>query len=150
MKMTRIYSIWSNMKGRCHNSNALNFKLYGGRGIEVCWMWKNNFLAFWKWAQETGYTDELQIDRIDNDGNYEPTNCHWVTRSQNCRNKRGNRHITINGETKLLIEWSEQVGIHLTSMMKRIERHGVGAAALLPKGEYRQYWLAEQAEKGGE
>ena len=81
----RLYSIWLNMKHRCFNSNAINFRSYGGRGITVCDEWKNDFQVFYDWAMSNGYSDNLTIDRIDNDGNYEPTNCQWITLSENIK-----------------------------------------------------------------
>ena len=89
---TRIYTIWQHMNYRCYNTNSISYKYYGKRGIEVCKEW-HNFQDFNKWAMEGGYNDSLQIDRIDNNGNYCPQNCRWVTRKENMRNKRqGNQY----------------------------------------------------------
>lgn len=85
---TRMFHIWQGMKRRCYNENDKNYKYYGGRGITVCDEWRNNFTTFYNWAIENGYTDDLTIDRINNDGNYEPSNCRWVTMAQQNRNKR--------------------------------------------------------------
>lgn len=78
---SRLYRCWTDMKGRCLNKNNVNYKYYGERGITVCEEWKNDFMAFYTWAMENGYSDNLTIDRIDNDGNYEPNNCRWTTKS---------------------------------------------------------------------
>lgn len=79
----RLNHIYQNMKYRCNNSNYHHYKNYGGRGIKVCDEWLNRFEAFYKWSIENGYEDNLTIDRINNDGNYEPSNCQWITREEN-------------------------------------------------------------------
>lgn len=81
---TRLHKTWTNIKRRCSDKNNDNFMYYGGRGISVCDEWKNDFRKFAEWAMENGYDDSLYIDRIDNDGNYEPNNCQFVTHKENC------------------------------------------------------------------
>ncbi len=106
---TRLYRIWSNMKSRCYYPNAKYFENYGGRGIRVCDEWINDFVKFYEWAMENGYSDNLTIDRIDNDGNYSPTNCQWVTRSTQMNNVRNNRIIEYNGKEQTLAEWAVEL-----------------------------------------
>lgn len=84
----RLYSIWCGMIRRCYNPNATGYKTYGGRGISVCDEWRNDFWAFNQWGIENGYQEGLSIDRIDCDGNYEPSNCRWA----NAQMQRGNQH----------------------------------------------------------
>lgn len=84
---TREYNIWRLMKRRCSNPNDPHYYLYGGRGIKVCeeWQKSDNFL---QWAYANGYADNLEIDRIDPDGDYEPNNCRWITKAQNIKRAR--------------------------------------------------------------
>lgn len=106
----RLFNVWQTMKSRCENPNRSNYDRYGGRGIEVCDEWHSaeNFV---KWAIESGYQRGLQLDRIDNNGNYCPDNCRWVTPKQNSRNTRRNQFLTIHGETKCVSEWCETAPI---------------------------------------
>lgn len=84
---TRLYRIWHGMLDRCNNHNRHEYKYYGGRGITVCPEWMK-FEPFYEWSISHGYSDDLTIDRIDNDGNYEPNNCRWVTMQVQTRNRR--------------------------------------------------------------
>lgn len=85
---TRLYGIWRGMKSRCYNPNVQKYKDYGGRGIKICEEWLDDFQAFYDWAMSHGYTDALSIDRIDVDGNYEPSNCRWATAKEQRHNRR--------------------------------------------------------------
>ena len=87
-KGTRLYRIWKGMRSRCLNPNATSFENYGGRGITVCEEWRQSFEAFQQWSLGNGYADELTIDRINNDGGYEPGNCRWATWSVQLKNRR--------------------------------------------------------------
>lgn len=114
----RLRWIWALMKARCSNPNLPAYKNYGGRGIIVCDRWKNDFAAF---VSDMGECPpKHQIDRIDNNGNYEPSNCRWATRSENNRNTRQNRKITINGITKILCEWEEIAPVGALAFRARI------------------------------
>jgi len=103
---TRIYKAWRDMMLRCYKENHKSFHNYGGRGIKVCPEW-HTFLDFKEWSFSHGYGNGLSIDRINNDGDYEPRNCRWTDWGTQCRNTRRSRLITALGETKSVIEWSE-------------------------------------------
>ena len=84
---TRLYNIWCLMKQRCYNPKATHYERYGGRGITVCDEWLNDFQPFYDWAVNNGYSDDLTIDRINNDGNYQPDNCRWTTMQEQSMNR---------------------------------------------------------------
>ena len=91
-KHKRLYSIWHGMKTRCYNENYKQFGDYGGRGITVCDEWKDDFQAFHDWSIANGYEEGLTIDRKDTNGNYEPSNCEWVTQKANNSHRRLRRN----------------------------------------------------------
>lgn len=121
---TRLYNIWASMKSRCYNkNNQKNYKDYGERGITVCDDWKNNFNAFKKWAYENGYSENLTIDRIDVNGNYEPNNCKWSTVKEQANNKRTNHFVAYQGEMHTLAEWCRKLELDYNVIIKRIDYH---------------------------
>ena len=119
---TRLYTIYIQMKQRCYNPNRREYKNYGGRGIAVCDEWKDNFSNFADWAILNGYSDDLTIDRIDVNRNYEPSNCRWATIKQQQRNTTRNRYITAFGETKTMAEWAEQNGLSQDLIKDRLNK----------------------------
>ena len=117
---TRLHSIWLDMRRRCYKKNRKSYKDYGGRGITICDEWKDDFLSFYIWSINNGYEDNLTIDRIDVDGNYEPNNCRWITKKEQNRNTRTNIKITYNNQTKSLSEWAEILKINYNTLHSRI------------------------------
>ena len=116
----RLYNIYSCMKQRCYYDKSIEFKNYGGRGIIVCEEWKNDYTKFYNWAINNGYRDNLSIDRIDINGNYEPSNCKWSTFQEQCYNKTTTRYITYNGETHCLAEWAKILKMSQPKLRYRI------------------------------
>ena len=119
---SKLYSIWVNMRNRCFNSDNKSFIYYGGRGISVCDEW-NEFLNFEKWAIQNGFEENLTLDRIDVNGNYEPENCRWISRKEQMRNTRSNHLLTYNGDTKTMAEWAEITGIPYSTLKQRINKY---------------------------
>ena len=115
----RLSGVHSNMKARCSNPNNPHYKYYGGRGITVCEEWQH-VDKFREWAYNNGYKPGLTIDRIDVNGNYEPSNCRWVTMQEQQFNKTDSHLITYKGETKCLAEWENQLGIDHRTILARL------------------------------
>jgi hypothetical protein len=132
----RLYKTHQGMKARCYNSNSDSYKYYGGRGITICDEWRNSYKAFKEWAINNGYRDDLTIDRIDVNGNYEPSNCRWITNKEQQRNKRTNHLIECNGDIKPLCEWAEIYGINAETIVCRIK-------AELPK----ELWFVKRIKR---
>lgn len=110
---TKLYTVWSAMIQRCYNKNSKVYKYYGGRGIVMCDEWKNSFQAFYDWAMANGYDENLPqgkctIDRINNEGSYEPNNCRWTTQKNQSNNTRRNHFVTINGKTQTMQQWADE------------------------------------------
>ena len=108
---TPEYKVWLRMKQRCSNPKNRGYHNYGGRGIRVCERWTKSFVAFFE-DMGARPSNKHSIDRIDVNGNYEPGNCRWATPKIQARNTRKNRYLTVRGETKTMIEWSELTGVN--------------------------------------
>lgn len=121
---TRLYNIYRGMRARCFNHNSEKYKLYGGRGITICneWMGKDGFECFYAWAVKNGYSDNLSIDRIDNNGDYSPQNCRWATAKEQALNTRVNTKYYGYGLRLSGAEWASALGIHKTTFYRRIKR----------------------------
>lgn len=126
---TRLYHIWQGIKKRCENPKSTGYQNYGGRGIVVCDEWQD-FNNFYSWAMANGYSDDLSIDRIDLDGNYEPSNCRWADKNIQANNKRSNRIIEAYGEKHTVTEWANILGLNEGTIRSRLKRGIDGEAAL--------------------
>lgn len=129
---SKLYSIWVNMRNRCFNSENKSFAYYGGRGISVCDEW-SEFLNFEKWAIQNGFEENLTLDRIDVNGNYDPENCRWISQKEQMRNTRSNHLLTYNGDTKTMAEWAEIAGIPYSTLKQRINKYNYSVEKALTK-----------------
>ena len=120
----KLFLVWETMRNRCHNPNREKYKNYGGRGIQVCEEWDNSAETFCKWALSHGYKEGLQIDRIDNNGNYCPENCRFVSPKENSRNRRNTVFLTVCGMTKCVAEWCDIVSISRFTVYWWIKKKG--------------------------
>lgn len=123
-KNKRLYSVWKSMRQRCYNPNNYKYKNYGARGISVCDEWRD-YSKFEEWAFENGYNENAKygdctIDRINVNGNYEPTNCRFISTQDQCYNKTNLHYITYDGQTKCLSEWAKFLGIKESTLRMRL------------------------------
>ena len=124
---TRFDNIRHGMIQRCYNKNNLYYKNYGNRGIKVCDEWldkKTGLITFYNWSIKNGYSDELTLDRIDVNGNYEPSNCRWTTMKEQENNKRTNHFIKYRGCSKTIRQWCDYFGIRYDTLFYHyVKRH---------------------------
>jgi len=118
----KLYKKWNHMISRCTNESDISYKNYGARGIKVCTEWLNSFDNFYEWAINNQYKEGLEIDRINTNGNYEPSNCRFVTRLDNSRNRRVTLKFNYNGEEKTLKEIAELNNVNYKVLWQRINR----------------------------
>lgn len=116
---TRLYNIWSTMKARINNPKAINYHLYGGKGIKICDDWEV-YESFRDWALSHGYAEAKTIDRIDGNGDYCPENCRWTTMKEQQNNRCNNHLITFNGITRTLSQWAESMNMSAKTLSRRI------------------------------
>ena len=118
----RTFIIWNGMKARCYNQKSISYKSYGARGIKVCdeWLGEKGFENFHNWSIKNGYKEEFELDRIDNDGNYEPNNCRWISRQENREKQRNTRYFEIDGEKHSISKWCKILGISKSTAYKRV------------------------------
>ena len=135
---TRIHHIWLNIIYRCKNKKCELAKNYGGRGIKICEEWKNDFISFYNWSMANGYQDSLSIDRIDVNGNYEPSNCRWVNAKIQANNRRDNHLINIDGVVKTVAEWASEFDIARTTLENRLKRGWTGRKLISPVRKKRK------------
>jgi len=141
MTGTKLYRVWKGMRDRCNKENSCNYFRYGARGIRVCeeWQGDNGFQNFYDWSMENGYKNGLWIDRIDNNGNYEPSNCKWSTPKEQGNNRRVTVYYTIDGVSKTASQWSEISGVRPSVIRSRIYRGWDVKKAVFQKvGRYKR------------
>lgn len=119
---TRLYSIYRSMKYRCYYKGNPSYENYGERGITVCQEWLDDFMNFYNWSMKNGYSDKLTLDRIDVNGNYEPSNCRWAMRKEQQNNMRSNVFLEVNGERHTISEWAENTGLKRSTISSRLRR----------------------------
>lgn len=141
---TRIYGLWEAMKQRCYNKNNHEYNRYGGRGITICDEWKNSSETFINWAYKNGYDDastnrNCTLDRIDNNGDYCPENCHFVTQKKNSRNMERCHIIEYNGEKHHWLEWCEILGISKKGVEHSVARYGLTYPEAFDRYLYTQW-----------
>ena len=119
----RLYRIWSGMRVRTTNTRRKEYPNYGGRGIKVCDEWQD-YQTFKEWALSNGYSNDLSIDRIDVNGDYEPANCRWATDLEQMNNQTSNHLITYGGKTMNISQWAEETGIPRSTISARLFRDG--------------------------
>lgn len=129
---TKLYDVYRAMLKRCYNSNVKNYKNYGGRGITVCYNWRNNFMSFYDWAINNGYKNGLTLDRMNNDGNYEPSNCRWVGYDIQENNTSRNKLLTYNGKTMSISQWCKILNVNASTLFARC-RYGWSTEDILTK-----------------
>ena len=139
VQSNKLYAVWSCMKQRCYNPKNKRWNRYGGRGIKICEEWKNSFESFREWALSHGYSEGLTIDRINNDGNYEPDNCRWATYKEQNNNYSGNVIIEYNGERHTVTQWAELYGHNPKVIYQKMTRDNISfMEALFSVGEKRE------------
>ncbi|MCI6457177.1 MAG: hypothetical protein MSA56_05705 [Clostridium sp.] len=122
LRHTRIYNIWNGMKIRCYDKNNRNYSKYGQKGIKVCDEWKNNFINFYEWSINNGYTDNLTLDRIDTKGNYTPENCRWTTQKIQQNNRSNNKIIEYQNKKYTISELADAFDMEYNLVADRIRK----------------------------
>lgn len=127
-----LYSKWGGMISRCENTKGEFYKDYGERGIVVCEQWRKDFKTFYDWSILNGWRKGLSIDRINVNGNYEPSNCRWITMKEQSRNRRNSRYISYKGISLLVSEWADELKMKRPGFFQQINK-GKSIEAILKK-----------------
>ena len=150
---SKEHRVWAGMINRCYCKTSGSYKNYGARGIKVCDSWNESFLNF---LNDMGQAPpNTQLDRINNNGDYEKSNCRWVSRSVNTRNTRASRILEFKGESKNLIAWAEQFNIPRATLERRIDKYGYSieeaiTAPVMTKEEVRAYATKMKKQKANQ
>lgn len=146
----RLKNRLQNIKNRCYNQRNKSFSRYGGRGIFVCDEWLYNPKSFLDWSLSHGFRDDLQLDRIDNNGPYSPDNCRWVTAFQNSRNRRNTIRLSIDGVEMCAKDACAVIGIDYQAFFERVQRGwDVVRALIVPVGFKRPFICFNRGVHGG-
>lgn len=129
-RYSNLYGRWCNIKSRCLNPHNPSFRFYGERGISICEEWLN-FDNFYNWAIDNGFKQNLTIDRINTNGNYEPFNCRWVNMEQQNNNRRSNHILEYKGEKHTLTEWAKIIGVDFHLLSDRCKRKDLTTEQIL-------------------
>lgn len=143
---TRPYRIWCHIKDRCTNPKMQNYRHYGGKGVKMCCEWDEDFMAFHRWAMANGYREDLTIERIDGNGDYEPSNCRWATWKEQANNTTRNHLVTINGATKTIAGWADSSGIRYQIIRDRLYGGMTGERLLNPEKRRGHKWYTIKNE----
>lgn len=130
----RLYNIYCNMVARCYDKKHISYLWYGYKGIKVYREWLDNRTTFFEWAINNGYKDNLTIDRIDVNGNYEPNNCRWITNKEQQNNRTNNIRLTYNGKTQTISQWADELCINRKTISTRYYRGWSMKECLFGKG----------------
>lgn len=127
MTNTRLFNVWQNIKRRCYTKTNPSYKYYGACGVKICDEWRYSFQKFYDWAIKNGYDEnapkgQCTLDRIDTKGNYEPSNCRWVSMKEQNLNRKANKIIEYNGKNQTLKEWSIELKINYSTLLHRLRR----------------------------
>lgn len=141
----KLYNSWVGMKNRCDSPKNNHYKDYGGRGISVCKEWYD-WLTFKEWALNNGWKDGLTIDRVDVNGNYEPSNCRWVTMDVQANNKRNNKMITYQGKTQSLADWCRELNLEYFKIKARFNYCHMTPEEAFTEGYYKRNGKRELVE----
>lgn len=144
MSNTRIYKIWQDLKARCYNPNNKEYKNYGARGITVCSLWKDSFENFYNWAMANGYNESLTIDRINVNGNYEPSNCRWADSYLQANNRRNTHYVSYNGEVDSLENMCRKLNVNSKIIRYRMNYKKISFQQAVDNfsntSPYKEYW----------
>lgn len=139
----RLWNTWINMRARCNKENDPAFRHYGGRGISICEEWNDSFVSFRDWAFSSGWEPHLELDRTNNDGNYEPSNCRWATREEQVNNRRCTTQLEFNGEIRTHSQWEKLLGLADGFIRRRLNRgFKPDEVLLIPVGMKRREFYA--------
>ena len=132
---TRLYCILHHVKDRCYRNKNKDYPNYGGRGIKVCQEWLDDFMNFYNWSMNNGYQENLTIDRIDVNGDYEPNNCRWVDQKTQANNKRNCVYLTYEGRTQTITQWADELNCNRSAMYIRHRKGWPDKECLFGRGD---------------